>query len=671
MAPFAQLSDDFADNAIARAWTTNTSGSGSVSEASGRATCALPNSTAGSHIAYYKSTYAYDLTGDAAAITINGMVATGVACIATFELWKDASNIYYWQQGSGTLTARKLVGGVDTQLYSASWNATTYKYLRIRESAGTVYFDSSSNGTSWTNRATQTVAGAFAVTSLYVQFGAYCGNVASPGSLTIEDFNLLSLSTTWRWAEGSRAYQHRIGSVSIAATGGVGYIAVAASKDASGNLVSPVYYSGPLMDGRELTKQASQAAAQAMAARLPSDGVWHVPPGDFVEGRYTRLYLRSHDGSSFVLREFYPRRFIQADDIEAESIRALHVAAHAITADKLSVLQLSAITADLGTVTAGTVIGATVETATSGARIELTSANGLRSYNSSNVLQVQIRTSDGALAWAGGTNQIDATGMRLEVGGAAGAAPAIRWMSSGSELHRIHGDSSGIWLTSQTTKLGISPSDYAYASTGMVVGEDRGTGGSVYAALDVHGGAYITGGGLYLGSLSLGGSIPAVGSLVAEGDSAIGTGASGGTRLLVQGGGATSATYALTAKNSSGTNLMYTRNDGALNASVVNWTITSDMNAKREIAHLDVAAGDVAGLLAALKPRRYRLNTDADDAPERFGFVAQEWQAHPLLATQVRQLEDGTLGIIYDGAIPVLAALLRRAFARIAALEAR
>ena len=433
--PIASLRDDFADNLIARAWSSVTSGSGAVSEASGRATCALPSATAGSHQAYYRSSSAYDLTGDGYWINIATMVATGVAATMTFDVYQDGANVYRWQQVSGTLTARRIVAGVDTQLFSVAWNAATYKYLRIRESGGTVFFDSSTNGTSWTQRASQLVSGAFPVTDLTIQIGVSCGNVASPGSLAIEEFNSLTLATTWRWVEGRREYQHRIGSVSLAASGGaaVGYLAIAASKDASGNLVSPRYFAGPMGFGEELTEQSSQAAAEAMAALIPTNGRWYLPKGVFVEGRFVRLYLRA-TGASAPLYEFYPRRFTQTDDLEAESVRTRHLGAGIVTADKISVLQLSAITADMGSLTAGTITGATIQTATSGARVELTSATGLRSFNSSNVLQVQIRTSDGALVWAGGANVLDASGQRMSVGADGSNTFYIRKQTAASTL---------------------------------------------------------------------------------------------------------------------------------------------------------------------------------------------------------------------------------------------
>jgi hypothetical protein len=61
-----------------------------------------------------------------------------------------------------------------------------------------------------------------------------------------------------------------------------------------------------------------------------------------------------------------------------------------VTASKISVSTLDAITVNAGTITAGTFIGTTFKTGSSGARIEIDSTNGLRSYDSGSALGVQI-----------------------------------------------------------------------------------------------------------------------------------------------------------------------------------------------------------------------------------------------------------------------------------------
>ena len=351
MPAISTLRDNFTDNTQAPVWQQGgTTGSATAAETGGQAVFTLPSSAgAGPHEAYWKTQAVYDLTGDSFYITIGTMVATGVAATAYFRLYLDDNDYVQWTQTSNTLKAQKVLNGVATDLYSVSWSSTTYKYLRIRESGGSILFDSSSNGTSWTNRATTTVGSTFAVTALGVWFGAVCANVASPGSFRLDDVNILlpALSTTWRWTEVEWPLLYRFKSVTVSGANGVGYLATSADGSAWR------YFSGPAGSKNsasiQLTEQ-SQANAETMAVDLPLDGRWDLPT--MVEARFLRLYHRSKSGS-YTLYEYYPRRLVQSDDIEAESIRAINIAAHQITADHIDVLNLDAtayITAGAGAV---------------------------------------------------------------------------------------------------------------------------------------------------------------------------------------------------------------------------------------------------------------------------------------------------------------------------------
>ena len=352
----ATLRDDFEDNVTAAAWSATTSGSATVAETSGQARFTLPSSTAGTHTARYTSAMTYDLTGGTFYVTIGTMVATGVAATAFFQLYIDGSNTLQWIQVSGTIYARSIVAGVSTDQYSAAWSGTTYKYLRISESGGTITWSSSTNGTSWTSRAT--LANPFAVTDLSIDFGATCSNIASPGSLRLDDVNLIlpALTTNWRWTQIVWPLTNRYKVVTLALdTAGTaqGYVVTADGVDVNGDPSGNVrYWSGPASGGRLLTEQASDAAAKAMAVNIPVDGRFDLPT--IIEARVIRVYHRSIDGSAYTLREVYPRRLVQADDIEADAIRALHIAAHQINADHLDVIDLDAtayITAGGGIVT--------------------------------------------------------------------------------------------------------------------------------------------------------------------------------------------------------------------------------------------------------------------------------------------------------------------------------
>lgn len=71
---------------------------------------------------------------------------------------------------------------------------------------------------------------------------------------------------------------------------------------------------------------------------------------------------------------------LDAAKITTGYLAAARIQASTITADKLSVSTLSAITANMGTITAGTITGATTQTASSGARVVL-SSTGIAGYD--------------------------------------------------------------------------------------------------------------------------------------------------------------------------------------------------------------------------------------------------------------------------------------------------
>lgn len=450
------LRDDFVNGIIDPVWAgSNVSGSATKAETGGQAVLTLPSSTAGSHVAAYQTIATYDLTSDQFVWNIQTMVATGVAATAYFQLLVDAAgtNQLYWRQVSNAITARTVVAGVDTQLFTATWSASTYKYLRIRESAGTIFWDSSTNGTTWTARAA--LANPFAVTSLYVQFAVTGGNIASPGSLKLDDVNLIlpALSTTWHWTQDEWPLLNRFRPITLAIdtlNTVQGYIAVASSIDSSGNLVSPVYYSGPIGSASggylALTLASSQANAQAMAVNLPLDGRWDLP--SIVECRFIRLYHRSIDGSSYIVREFYPRRLVQTDDIEAESIQAINIAAGTITADKITVLNLAALSEFVGQLsidTTGWIYQGTGtgSAPTTGLKIFNSGGIGKLSTYNAGVEQVTLDT-DGSLKAGAGKVLLSANGIEIDLPSVAADLQSYQFTNGGATKSAVRGYLSGV-----------------------------------------------------------------------------------------------------------------------------------------------------------------------------------------------------------------------------------
>jgi hypothetical protein len=232
---------------------------------------------------------------------------------------------------------------------------------------------------------------------------------------------LPALATNWNWTNKVWSQRHRFRNITLAATGGRAYVAIADDVNPDGTLLNPRYYSGPADAGRILILQACQAAAQAMAVNLPTDSRFELPVSD--EGRIVRLYHRSISGATYVLREDYGRRIVEADDIVGETFRGLLFEGHQFICE-----QLSALTASMGSLHMDGVIDiaadggiyqgtGTFASPTTGLKISNSGGVGkLSTYNAA-VEQVKLDT-DGRLKAGAGNVVIDADGIQILCGSA-------------------------------------------------------------------------------------------------------------------------------------------------------------------------------------------------------------------------------------------------------------
>lgn len=87
--------------------------------------------------------------------------ASGSSTIGTFAAVTDAAENSYviFNVFNGRLTAwRRWNGGTPVQIGSTTLNPVQHRFLRLRESGGRVYYETSANGVQWTTRWTQTHA---------------------------------------------------------------------------------------------------------------------------------------------------------------------------------------------------------------------------------------------------------------------------------------------------------------------------------------------------------------------------------------------------------------------------------------------------------------------------------------------------------------------------------
>ena len=132
----------------------------------------------------------YDLTGSYFHVEVPQVLTADGGTYTDLIVLRDDNNQLMMQVNSNTLHLVKIVGGVNSDVATVTYNATTHRWWRIRESGGTIYYDASTNGISWSNLAS--VANPFNIKSVYPKLDAYSASVASPGVAYFDNFNVVT-----------------------------------------------------------------------------------------------------------------------------------------------------------------------------------------------------------------------------------------------------------------------------------------------------------------------------------------------------------------------------------------------------------------------------------------------------------------------------------------------
>ena len=132
---------------------------------------------------------AYSLVGSSSVVQVN-RVPSGAQSEVWFELqmpndrFTKLSIVY----SASRILFRSDVGGVNDTT-SATFNPTTDRWWRIRESGGTTFWDTSPDGANWTTRKTKGSVSALSTVVVKIRAGQYASST-SPGDAIFDSFNL-------------------------------------------------------------------------------------------------------------------------------------------------------------------------------------------------------------------------------------------------------------------------------------------------------------------------------------------------------------------------------------------------------------------------------------------------------------------------------------------------
>lgn len=179
----AGLVDNFNDNSTdATLWTDVGDPPVTTSEANGQVTV-----TPGTNDDGYggrQSVGTYDLTGNAFSIRVIHPANTTNNTETQMILAADDNNQILFVVTNGSIVCRRKTAGVNSDTFPG-WSGD-YRYWRLREASGTVYWEVSTNNQDWTTLRSTTVSFSLKTLQMRLQAGTYDSQPA-PGSFIFDD----------------------------------------------------------------------------------------------------------------------------------------------------------------------------------------------------------------------------------------------------------------------------------------------------------------------------------------------------------------------------------------------------------------------------------------------------------------------------------------------------
>lgn len=148
------LIDNFNDSIIGANWGNSYGG---VTESGGKAHVPCTTGYAG-----YQTAYSWTLAGASFYVAVTAVPAPSTATEAYASVFVNAPDIstsgtrvgFVINTVTGQLKMSAETAYFDAGAVSIAYSATTHKFLRLRETGGNVLWDTSPDGTTWTNRRT-------------------------------------------------------------------------------------------------------------------------------------------------------------------------------------------------------------------------------------------------------------------------------------------------------------------------------------------------------------------------------------------------------------------------------------------------------------------------------------------------------------------------------------
>ena len=184
MAKAHELVDTFADNVVDTAkWTV----SGPAREVNGRVEIQPENGVANS-FGKYSSVTTYDLTDSEIKVEFARLLRAGTSFLTAVDgiVGSGDDFVSISARPAGVQVVQR-VSGVVTALATVPYDETAHRWVRIRETAGTTYYECAEDGQRWTEITRAPTP--FALTAVTLEFSARGSSTAAHGTAVFDNVN--------------------------------------------------------------------------------------------------------------------------------------------------------------------------------------------------------------------------------------------------------------------------------------------------------------------------------------------------------------------------------------------------------------------------------------------------------------------------------------------------
>lgn len=184
------LTDNFNDNSVdSGKWTQTVNGGAALTETNNQLETDLPSSADSGDYAELGSLDEYNLEDSYMHIMTVETPNPATAANAYMFAYQDTDNWVRFVLEAGTLYFQRRDGASQATVDTVTFNATTHKWWRIREASGTIYFETSPDNDTWTQRASYAYS-TIDFTSVRALIGSNCyQSETNPGSFIFDNFN--------------------------------------------------------------------------------------------------------------------------------------------------------------------------------------------------------------------------------------------------------------------------------------------------------------------------------------------------------------------------------------------------------------------------------------------------------------------------------------------------